>query len=239
MEMEKVMEMEMEKRIIDRKLATDKILHDIKKIVESMETFRDKKLKEICHLLDQIEYEFDFDTGPLKAKRIVNKSRVKETNRDKEENKIDSESIKDKSRHKIQVKRLSEFARLPTRGSQYAAGYDLYSAVDCIVPARGKALVSTDLSITVPYGTYGRIAPRSGLALKNSIDVGAGVCDYDYTGNYGIILFNHSDQDFVVSKGDRVAQLILEKIVQNAEMEEVQELKQQERGESGFGSTGK
>lgn len=78
---------------------------------------------------------------------------------------------------------LSAKALLPSRGSAGAAGYDLSSAVDVTVPARGKALAPTDLSIALPDGTYGRIAPRSGLAWKNSIDVGAGVIDADYRGN--------------------------------------------------------
>ncbi len=75
------------------------------------------------------------------------------------------------------VKRLSENATIPTRGSVGAAGYDLSSAVDIVVPARGKALVPTDLSIKLPESVYGRVAARSGLALKHSIDVGAGVID--------------------------------------------------------------
>jgi dUTP pyrophosphatase len=79
---------------------------------------------------------------------------------------------------KLLVKRLSNNAILPTRGSVFAAGFDLSAAKDTIVPARGKALVPTDLSIAIPFGTYGRVAPRSGLAWKNSIAIGAGVVDY-------------------------------------------------------------
>ena len=70
------------------------------------------------------------------------------------------------------VKKLSEFAKLPTRGSKGAAGYDLCSAYDLVLPANGKAIVPTDLSIMLPQGTYGRVAPRSGLAAKHFIDVG-------------------------------------------------------------------
>lgn len=65
-----------------------------------------------------------------------------------------------------------------------------------MVPARGKEIVKTDIAIKVPPGTYGRVAPRSGLAWKNFIDTGAGVIDEDYRGNVGVILFNHSDVDF-------------------------------------------
>lgn len=114
---------------------------------------------------------------------------------------------------KLYVKKLSVAAILPSRGTSGAAGYDLSSAYAYTVKARGKELVKTDLSIAVPDGTYGRIAPRSGLAWKNSIDVGAGVIDADYRGPVGVILFNHSDTDFKIAAGDRIAQLILERIV--------------------------
>ncbi len=139
---------------------------------------------------------------------------------------------------KLYVKKLSEHAILPVKGSQYAAGYDLSSAYDYIVPARGRLLIKTDLSWTTPYGTYARLAPRSGLALKNGIDVGAGVGDFDYTGPYGVILFNHTDVDFPVKRGDRIAQLILERIVPDADVVVVDNLEETLRGEGGFGSTG-
>ncbi|KAF9589970.1 hypothetical protein IFM89_029707, partial [Coptis chinensis] len=123
----------------------------------------------------------------------------------------------------LKVKKLSENAILPSRGSSLSAGYDLSSAVETKVPARGKALVPTDLSIAIPEGTYARIAPRSGLAWKHSINVGAGVIDADYRGPVGVILFNHSDVDFEVKAGDRIAQMILEKIV-TPEVFEVEDL---------------
>ncbi|KAL0713708.1 hypothetical protein Bca4012_020686 [Brassica carinata] len=137
----------------------------------------------------------------------------------------------------FKVKKLSEKAVLPTRGSPLSAGYDLSSAVDSKVPARGKALIPTDLSVAVPEGTYARIAPRSGLAWKHSIDVGAGVIDADYRGPVGVILFNHSDVDFEVKVGDRIAQMIIEKIV-TPQVMEVEDLDATVRGEGGFGSTG-
>ncbi len=65
-----------------------------------------------------------------------------------------------------------------------------------MIPARGKGIAKTDLAIAIPSGTYARVAPRSGLAVKNFIDVGAGVVDEDYRGNVGVVLFNHSDVDF-------------------------------------------
>lgn len=137
----------------------------------------------------------------------------------------------------LRVKKLSDAATVPTRGSLGAAGYDLSAAHECMVPARGKALVKTDVSVAIPEGTYARIAPRSGLAWKHSIDVGAGVVDADYRGNVGVILFNLSDQDFQVNVGDRIAQLILERIV-TPEVLEVENLDDTARGVGGFGSTG-
>ena len=132
--------------------------------------------------------------------------------------------------------KMSENGFRPTRGSKFAAGYDLYSAYDSVVPARGKQMVKTDIRVAVPTGCYGRIAPRSGLAWKHSIDVGAGVVDSDYRGNVCVILFNFSDEDFKVSKGDRIAQLICEQIA-DTELVETN-LDSTERQDNGFGSTG-
>jgi len=135
------------------------------------------------------------------------------------------------------VKRVSDKGKLPTRGSPLSAGYDLYSAVKTIIPARGKALVDTQISIAVPAGTYGRVAPRSGLASKFSITSGAGVIDADYRGIVFVLLFNLSDKDFEVQEGDRIAQLILEKI-HMPEVLEVNDLGETLRGAGGLGSTG-
>eukprot|EP00951_Prasinocladus_malaysianus_P024173 scaffold207938_cov39-Prasinocladus_malaysianus.AAC.1 len=106
-----------------------------------------------------------------------------------------------------------------------------------MVPARGKAMIKTGISIAIPPGTYARVAPRSGLAWKHSIDTGAGVVDEDYRGEVNVILFNFSDNDFPVKQGDRIAQLILERIC-TPEVEEVQDLDNTSRGGGGFGSTG-
>ncbi|GAA6018419.1 hypothetical protein JCM10207_000888 [Rhodosporidiobolus poonsookiae] len=135
------------------------------------------------------------------------------------------------------VQRLVETAKLPVRGSALAAGYDLSSAEDKVVPAQGKALISTGLAIAVPEGTYGRVAPRSGLASKHMIDTGAGVIDADYRGEVKVLLFNHAKDDFQITTGDRIAQLILERIV-TPEVQEVASLSDTARGAGGFGSTG-
>lgn len=138
----------------------------------------------------------------------------------------------------LRVRRLSENAVIPTKGSSMAAGFDLSSAIEIVVPAKGRCVVSTDLAIEVPEGTYGRVAPRSGLAVKIGLDVGAGVIDRDYRGVVGVVLFNHGDYDFSIRKGDRIAQLILEKIDETSVVELVDELEDTIRGDGGFGSTG-
>lgn len=80
-----------------------------------------------------------------------------------------------------------------------------------MISPRGKALISTGISVQIPIGNYGRIAPRSGLAVKHFIDVGAGVVDADYRGEVRVLLFNFGEEEFKVSQGDRIAQLIIEK----------------------------
>ncbi|XP_019742294.1 deoxyuridine 5'-triphosphate nucleotidohydrolase, mitochondrial isoform X3 [Hippocampus comes] len=96
----------------------------------------------------------------------------------------------------LRFAKLSEHATTPTRGSTKAAGYDLYSAYDYSIDPMDKAVVKTDIQIAVPHGCYGRVAPRSGLAAKHFIDVGAGVVDEDYRGNVGVVLFNFGKEKF-------------------------------------------
>ena len=112
------------------------------------------------------------------------------------------------------------------------------SSIDVVIPPREQRAISTKISIRTPAGTYGRIAPRSGLAAKHMIDVQAGVIDRDYTGEVVVLLLNHSTTAaFSVSKGDRIAQLVLEKI-ESPVVTEVLELDDTARGVGGFGSTG-
>lgn len=137
----------------------------------------------------------------------------------------------------IAFQKLSENAILPTRGSEMAAGLDLYSAQDAVIPARGRQGITTGLAAAIPEGYYGRIAPRSGLAAKFGIDTMAGVVDCDYRGELICLLVNHSDQDFTVKAGDRVAQLVIEAIAMPQPIL-VSELPDTDRGSGGFGSTG-
>ena len=138
----------------------------------------------------------------------------------------------------MSFKRLSEHAIAPMWASHGAAGYDLFSAETKEIASQERGIVKTDIAIMLPYGTYGRIAPRSGLAVERFIGVGGGVIDYDYRGNIGVVLFNHQKESFQVHKGDRIAQLIVEKIC-NPKLVEVDELEETDRGVNGYGSTGK
>lgn len=125
----------------------------------------------------------------------------------------------------------------PTRGSDDSAGWDLYAAEDfTVVAGDTKQAISTDIHVALPPGTYGRIAPRSGLAYKHGVDVLAGVIDNDYRGEIKVILAIASGE-FKVNKGDRIAQMILEKY-DSTELTVVDTLDETARGAGGFGSTG-
>ena len=138
----------------------------------------------------------------------------------------------------IQIKKLSDKAKIPSQASKSAAGYDLYAAEEVLVNTLGRKLVKTNISISIPEGYYGRIAPRSGLAYKNGIDVLAGVIDSDYRGDIGVILLNTDHNlDFEVNVGDRIAQIIIEKC-HSVNWETVETLDATVRSEGGFGSSG-
>ena len=137
---------------------------------------------------------------------------------------------------KLQVKLLQGNAVLPARGSAEAIGYDLCATRNCIIPSRGKGTIETGLVVSLPPGTYARIAPRSGLAIRNFIDVGAGVVDSDYQGEIKVVLFNNSAEDFAVQTGDRIAQLILERM-ETSQVKKVATLNGTDHGAGGFGST--
>lgn len=138
---------------------------------------------------------------------------------------------------RLLVKKLSPDAITPTRGSPQAAGLDLSSIKDYTIKAGGKELIDTGLVFKIPIGYYGRIAPRSGMSWKHHTDIGAGVIDSDYRGEVKVLLFNLSSSSVQIKKGDRVAQLILEKIL-IVDPIEVKDLDETVRGAGGFGSTG-
>ena len=135
----------------------------------------------------------------------------------------------------IRVQRLFKEARIPTRGSNSVAGHDLYSSEDTHIPANNRALVKISLAIVVLEGTYGRIAPTSGLATKG-ISVDAGVIDADYRGEIKVLLVNHGIKDFEVKKGDCIACLIVEQL-DDRDWMEVDRLDKTETAGKGFSSS--
>ena len=138
----------------------------------------------------------------------------------------------------INIKKLTENATIPTQGTKFAAGYDLYAAEDAVVVCGARKLIKTNISMEITHGYYGRIAPRSGLAYKSGIDVLAGVIDSDYRGDIGVILYNTDKNiDFEVKKGDRIAQIIFEACY-SATLNTVENLDNTLRQSGGYGSTG-
>lgn len=135
------------------------------------------------------------------------------------------------------VKLLSDTARAPVRSTEHAAGLDLFASRDCKIAPWSRELVPTDISVHIPSGCYGRVAPRSGLAKNKCVDVAAGVVDEDYRGPLGILLVNNSDVEFQVLCGDRIAQFIMERYAK-CDVMVVATLDETLRGSGGFGSTG-
>lgn len=128
---------------------------------------------------------------------------------------------------------------LPSMGNPGDAGYDLRSNEDLVVPARGRALVRTGVSVAIPSGYVGLVHPRSGLAAKHGITVlnAPGTIDSGYRGEIAVTLVNHSDQDFTVARLDRIAQIVFQEYAK-VNFISVAQLPGSQRGENGFGSTG-
>ena len=138
---------------------------------------------------------------------------------------------------KLKFRKVNSKAILPSRGSEFAAGLDLFSIERTLI-GRGEVMgLRTGLAVEIPKGYYGRIAPRSGLALVKSIDVFGGVIDSDFRGEVICILANLGKTDFLIEEGDRIAQLIIEKITLPTPIW-TDLLDQTRRNRGGFGSTG-
>lgn len=140
---------------------------------------------------------------------------------------------------KVQIINKSKH-RLPEYATSSAAGMDLKADIDMpyVIEAKSSIIIPTGIYIGLPDGYEAQIRSRSGLAFKYDIQAHVGTIDADYTGEIKVKLFNHSDNKFVVQPGERIAQMIINKI-EKVEWEEVIELKKTERGEGGFGSTGR
>ena len=142
---------------------------------------------------------------------------------------------------KLKIKKLHPSAKIPTYGSSHAAGLDLYTAIDepIMVRTLDRACIPTGISVQWDSDKwYLRVAARSGLSVRNQIDIGAGVIDYDYRGQINVVVINASPIDhFTVTPGMKIAQLIPTRY-DKAEIIEVDELDTTQRGDNGFGSTG-
>jgi dUTP pyrophosphatase len=142
----------------------------------------------------------------------------------------------------VKVKKLTETAKLPTRGSVFSAGFDLYADnnVDITIHPHETRKIGTGLALEIPDGYYGAIFARSGLATKEGLRPAncVGICDSDYRGEYIVAIHNDSNEDRVIEPKERIAQLIIMQYP-HITFEEVDELSDTSRGEGGFGSTGK
>ena len=141
----------------------------------------------------------------------------------------------------IRFKRLNSMATIPSRGSEQAAGYDLYAAIEepITIAPHTTTKIGTGLSFELPNNTFGAIFARSGLATKKGLAPAnmVGVCDSDYRGEYIVPLHNYSNESQTIEPGERIAQLILMPYIPMV-FEEVEELNNTQRGDQGFGSTG-
>ncbi|MFR4368745.1 MAG: dUTP diphosphatase [Clostridia bacterium] len=142
----------------------------------------------------------------------------------------------------VKVKKLTETSKLPTRGSVFSAGFDLYADnnVDITIHPHETRKIGTGLALEIPDGYYGAIFARSGLASKEGLRPAncVGICDSDYRGEYIVAIHNDSNEDRVIEPKERIAQLIIMQYP-HITFEEVDELSDTSRGEGGFGSTGK
>lgn len=145
---------------------------------------------------------------------------------------------------KVEIQQLpgNEDLPLPKQMSKGASGFDLYAAVKepLVIPAKEWKLIPTGIALAMPDGCEAQVRPRSGLALKHGLTVlnSPGTIDADYRGEIGVILFNVSDQEYTVHRGERIAQLVFQ-LVPQIEFQITNELDQTIRGSGGFGHTGK
>lgn len=138
----------------------------------------------------------------------------------------------------IEVKLLTPTAKMPTRGSEQAAGLDLYADEGGVVESGQTRVFCTGMAIKIPEGFVGLVKPRSGLAFREGVDSMAGVIDSDYRGEVKILLTEHDGMNTFIKRGDRIAQLLIMPILMCTPIK-VDELDETERGDNGFGSSGK
>lgn len=138
---------------------------------------------------------------------------------------------------KIKVKKINPEARIPRYTINGDAAMELYSVENFTLKSSGLKVCPTGIAMTIPKGYVGLIWDKSGIALKKGIKTMGGVIDSNYCGEIGVLMKNLSDENYEINKGDKVAQMLIQK-VENPVLEEVDDLKDTDRGENGFGSTG-
>lgn len=139
----------------------------------------------------------------------------------------------------VLVQRLAD-VNLPTRQTTGAAGFDVEAAAESIVPARGHVAIATGIAVELPPGMEAQVRPRSGLAARHGIGLlnAPGTIDSDFRGEIKVVLFNITDRDFHVARGDRIAQLVFSRVA-DVELRESPDLGRTARGPGGFGHTGR
>jgi len=150
---------------------------------------------------------------------------------------INDSSNEEKQFLELKFKLNDPNATVPFYATKGAAGLDLCALHSYVLPPMDRILIRTGICIEIPKGYYGRIAPRSGLALKHFVDVGAGVIDEDFRGELQVLLFNFNKEALLINSGERVAQLIFEKYAR-VRLSKFDQLSITDRGNKGFGSTG-
>lgn len=136
----------------------------------------------------------------------------------------------------VKTKRLSDNAILPTKAHRTDAGFDLVASCATTIPARGRALIHTDIAMAIPEGYYGMVVGRSGNTIKRGLVGMTGVVDAGYRDSIGIMAFNLTDSDIVIKQGERAGQIVITPIL-TCELHEVSKLDETDRN-GGFGSTG-
>lgn len=139
---------------------------------------------------------------------------------------------------KVGVKLLNDHSKTPTRANEFDAGFDLYASEDRLIAPQSREVIRTGIALEIPDGLAGLIWPRSGLSVKQGIDVLAGVIDSGYRGEIMVCLLNTSVYSVNISTGDRIAQILFQQ-VPSIELSVRQSLSSSERGDKGFGSSGK
>ena len=138
----------------------------------------------------------------------------------------------------VKIKKLNEQAVMPTKAHPTDAGFDLVASKTTTIPANGRALIPTDIAMAIPNGYYGMVVGRSGNTIKRGLVGMTGIVDAGYRNGIGIMAFNLTDTDIVIEQGERAGQIVITPIL-DCTLEAADELDKTDRGEGGYGSTGK